>query len=159
MSDDPLTRIDPGLPCPSCGYRVSLRALSRVRDGLRRKKAEQGGRTIWGRKTLQVDGGGGGGGGRGGTIVLDVKEVVNTAPDSPISAGSGLTMVGRSVTGHAGVGNPLTIDGEVCARCGTFWKPDARQEALGMEEEIRNLRLEVESAVDLLGRVSEDESK
>lgn len=228
MSDDPLTRVEPGPPCPSCGSRVSLRALQRVRDKLRRKKAEQGGRTVWGQRKLQVGGGGGGGGGRGGgAIVLDVKGGINAAPGSQISAGSGRVggiggqgqtalgdlnalhgqppvfgnavasprvpsmpvggggwggNVGPSIQASGGSGGsgasgdlmdgglgldhtsldhvsasgPVQIDGEICARCGTFWKPDARQEAIGVEEEIRNLRLETESAVDLLGRVSDD---
>ena len=43
------------------------------------------------------------------------------------------------------------IDGEICADCGTFWKPNAKVKSAEMREEIRKLRLEVDSAIDILG--------
>jgi len=53
------------------------------------------------------------------------------------------------VTGPGGVSS----EDEVCADCGTHWKPTAKVESDELRAEIRRLRTEIDSAVDLLGEL------
>lgn len=150
---DPLGYVESGSPCPSCGYRISLGALERVRDALRRRKAELppprkippissgGGLTVWGSRTFNVGSG------------------VNVG-GSGVNASSGNSVQGDSIHGAItsdAKTDAVSIDAEICSRCGTFWKTDAAQEAEAALTEIRALRTELESAVDLLGRVAREE--
>lgn len=146
---DPLGYVESGSPCPSCGYRISLGALERVRDALRRRKAELppprkippiaagGGLTVLGSRTLNVGGSG---------------------PGASVGTGNAVnkSYVDGVITGDAKT-DAVPIDAEICSRCGTFWKTDAAQEAEAALTEIRELRAELESAVDLLGRVAREE--
>jgi len=53
------------------------------------------------------------------------------------------------VTGPGG----FSSEDEVCADCGTHWKPTAKVESDELRAEIRRLRTEIDSAVDLLGEL------
>jgi len=170
---DPLGRVEPGPPCPSCGYRVSLDKLHRVRDELLDKKARlpkkippiQAGQglSVQGSKTIQLAGGISGGGGT--SVGVPVTGAGVGVPISAVQCGNAiqgdpLVNNGASdgwatkayVDGMSG-GQSIAIDGEICAKCGTFWKPDAAKEAATLHAQIIKLRLELESAVDLLGRL------
>lgn len=171
---DPLGRIKPGPPCPACGYRTSLGALKRVRDELLSKRPSP-----LHRQTVASGGSGGAGGsgagsGAGSGSVIYGKGTITpggagaTGNIGPIQAGKGLVRASGGCGGDGGSSHTrlrdhadalrasvFGIDGEICAGCGTFWKPDARREGSEMREQIRELRLELESAVDILGRVPE----
>ena len=150
---DPIGCIDPGPPCPACGHRVSLGKLDAVLAGLRARKAALPktippiaagkGLSVMGGKTLNVSPGR-----QGLGVVSSPGNFARDYADKTYVDG-----IQSSTPNRYG---PISIDGEICANCGTFWKPDAKVEADSAMEEIRKLRLELESAVDLLGRVTDD---
>lgn len=152
---DPLTTIPLGPVCPSCGGRISLQALMDVRDELRQRKRERPkpqpkvppiaagkGLRLSGGKTVNLGGG-------PGVVGSQLPVGQSGIPIGMDDAGGGPARSRHKIAA-------IQIDALMCARCGTFWKPNARDEARQLEEEIKKLRLELYSAVDLLGRVADD---
>ena len=118
---DPLIALEPGPPCPNCGSRVNMRALEVLRDSLYKRKLEIERRRREQREQRC-----------NGLVVRDPAALWET---------------GTEIRGAGAA----AIDGEICADCGTFWKPNAKVKSAEMREEIRKLRLEVDSAIDILG--------
>ncbi len=59
-------------------------------------------------------------------------------------------IVGCSLSSHSSL---EISDRLTCARCGTWFRCDAAEHAQSLRERIRQLKLDLHSAVDLLGEV------
>lgn len=73
-------------------------------------------------------------------------------PGNPAATGHGMSLAISSADDLIEITDRLT-----CANCGAWFMANAREKAIELRNEIRELKLELHSAVDLLGEVGDDE--
>ncbi len=164
---DPLKRVDPAPeapPCPACGSRLTLDRLHEVLAHLRHKRDAKHGSPIGG-WSVTLGGGGGAGGGGGGLVSLNFPAASRLSPGATGGTGGQATQgnhVAASPSGRVEVqagGIRHISDGRsTCAHCGTVFDPLVSVQRDVLLEEIKKLRLETSSAIDLLGELASEQN-
>ena len=159
---DVLVQVPPGPPCPNCGCTESLEALETCINDLRREKhrrAQERERHRLAAITkasplpgpgIGAGGAGGSGGGSGGAVVI--------TGGSGGAGGLGMSTGYASkayVDQNIGDINALEIDKLTCAKCGTWFTKDADYQRESLRDQVRELRIEMEGAIGLLGKLAD----